>query len=231
MAPGTFTGMARKAGEGIHVRLNIILYKCPFSVLCKLKLTQSPHTFPYLQAETFLKEHMLPAYYGEVDCVRSVLCAFSSSAGMPCKACTILDHEHKVKRAAQRASERLAALPASRDGGKVTVPSNEIIRRAGLREFFESLMTVTAALKAERQGMLELDKKIEKQVAELQDSRDRLRVYAEKEASRSQLVRLLDEAHRKGAFGLSLSFSFQRGFGISRCRLSIIAIGPKLQLG
>ncbi|EFJ41370.1 hypothetical protein VOLCADRAFT_107744 [Volvox carteri f. nagariensis] len=152
----------------------------------------------FAKADTFFRENQLPAYYGEIDSIRSVVCSFSSAAVWPCAACLALNRNHQLKRSADAASLRVAATQRVATDPSVIVPfrSAEGLERAGHVELFERLKVVTSALIAERADRIVLDREIKRRTSLFQADRVRLQAYARADASRSEPVRLLETSQR-----------------------------------
>ncbi|EFJ49047.1 hypothetical protein VOLCADRAFT_104488 [Volvox carteri f. nagariensis] len=152
------------------------------------------------KADTFFRENQLPAYYGEIDSIRSVVCSFSSAAVRPCAACLALNRNHQLKRSADAASLRVAATQRVATDPSVIVPfrSAEGLERAGHVELFERLKVVTSALIAERADRIALDREIKRRTSLFQADSVRLQAYARADASRSELVRLLEASQQRG---------------------------------
>ncbi|EFJ39925.1 hypothetical protein VOLCADRAFT_108426 [Volvox carteri f. nagariensis] len=118
----------------------------------------------------------------------------------PCAACLALNRNHQLKRSADAASLRVAATQRVATDPSVIVPfrSAEGLERAGHVELFERLKVVTSALIAERADRIALDREIKRRTSLFQAARVRLQAYARADASRSELVRLLETSQQRG---------------------------------
>ncbi|EFJ44805.1 hypothetical protein VOLCADRAFT_94952 [Volvox carteri f. nagariensis] len=152
------------------------------------------------KADTFFRDNQLPAYYGKIDSIRSVVCSFSSAAVRPCAACLALNRNHQLKRSADAASLRVAATQRVATDPSVIVPfrSAEGLERAGHVELFERLKVVTSTLITERADRIALDREIKRWTSLFQADRVRLQAYARADASRSELIRLLETSQQRG---------------------------------
>ena len=106
-----------------------------------LKLT----FFPWRPTQEVLKRKPLPAFYGEADCLRSVICSVAAQpGGKPCPACSeLLKQEvHQLTRKGKRAAARVAGA----ENGVIAPPWQIDAQQLGRSELVAHLQAASAEL-------------------------------------------------------------------------------------
>ena len=126
------------------------------------------------------------------------MCTLSSlQPGQPCASCAALEHSQNLQRTAASARARVSA---ARDQDRTTFPGGwgTNPQHVGRLELLERLLASSRVLKQQMEANGALRNEVQKQAAMLERCNESLRKYAAMDASRSELVQLLDAAERDG---------------------------------